>query len=502
MRRKSHPDATLILRNGPKQTFETPDIRQNINDFEKFMNEQNQYYSSTEVTTTNPMSFTVSPVCAPKVNVDPDNNSSLPNVGRHSLEHMYKNNNNSGEISGITNTIEKTPKIDLAISNDGFSFSKRNQTSINKKTEKSDTQVSNNSDITIPTNRLMTSKFFILDDDINNSKYFKDSFANTSQIRQRKNLDIVKLINDSKLEYIFCPSIKISLPKNLPIRFKEFLENAFLRMKKENANMLEGLSRIPSTVVHNLLDIQEPQRTRVIKSISLKQRGYFLRSYVELLRRILDINKEAHKYHSENLKIIKELDGIINNSGSDNLIRFTEEDILRKKREIDEMKKSKADASSEEKYRFILKVLPFNIVNLETNQVAPTVTFRQNCKNITVNALNANVLYQRYNREFYRENLRKDIRDLYKLTSHLLFDGDLLKFSISGLKKQRTRFTIIMKVPQSYPWCRLRIFRLNIDFAEDKSSLQFDLNSILDKIPMGPRMLVRYATVINNKYVV
>jgi hypothetical protein len=94
---------------------------------------------------------------------------------------------------------------------------------------------------------------------------------------------------------------------------------------------------------------------------------------------------------------------------------------------------------------------------------------------------------------------RQEFLELMKLVHGVTYDQTFLSFCVSSMEL-RMRFSVVLRVPPSYPWCGIAISRINIEFGGDPEEVMERVRGIASQIPVGERWLTRFVNCVLDQF--
>lgn len=153
-----------------------------------------------------------------------------------------------------------------------------------------------------------------------------------------------------------------------------------------------------------------------------------------------------------------------------------------------------------DKYYDLVRILPFKITKLKSTLKTPIVTtiYRGNKTEFEIE--DSTPLYTKIAVLQRQKRLRNEINCIMKKTPFVLFDGLYLSFIISS-PQYNLRFAVTTEIPSYYPWCKLKVSMIRIDFGAKPEELKPVVEQIAASIPMCPNMITQFVDKMVNNFV-
>jgi hypothetical protein len=94
---------------------------------------------------------------------------------------------------------------------------------------------------------------------------------------------------------------------------------------------------------------------------------------------------------------------------------------------------------------------------------------------------------------------RREFLALMKKVHGLMFADQRLSFMVVS-PRTRARFAVVLKVPTAYPWGKVTVAAVRVDFGVEQDETRRTVTEIAGRIPIGPRWITKFVDAILRKY--
>ncbi|KAH0787912.1 hypothetical protein GPJ56_008261 [Histomonas meleagridis] len=149
--------------------------------------------------------------------------------------------------------------------------------------------------------------------------------------------------------------------------------------------------------------------------------------------------------------------------------------------------------NSKAMYTLLCKCLPFKVTCLMTNttfKVSIISKYKQ-ISNAKLTSTNTVPLFSHIAIHSRDKKYHQEMISLLSKVPYLFLDHQNVSFVVSS-KVRNVRFALVFTIPNHYPWCRLPMPLIRVDFGIDKNELQNIIRGTLESLRFGPNLLTRF----------
>jgi hypothetical protein len=158
------------------------------------------------------------------------------------------------------------------------------------------------------------------------------------------------------------------------------------------------------------------------------------------------------------------------------------------------------DQQSADLYVSLRKLMPFAVSHLMTRE-KPRVSVVASLPSgkVRVDCADGTYLHNRIAIGQRWKRFREEFLGMMGKFNGVMFADGFLSFLVS-CQRLNCRFAVVLKIPTSYPWCRVAVASVRIDFGAELGETLGRMREIARAVPLGAQWLTRFADEVLRHY--
>ena len=271
-------------------------------------------------------------------------------------------------------------------------------------------------------------------------------------------------------------------------------------LKRINSSVIDEMTENTPALMVDFLSMSQQESSQVKEKLQTLKQQYSNEAITELLENEIELERMWFTQQQQIAQISSPLKTALKKSTDQSLkLHYTEKDLKNKQAEIARQKSKKEDCINKRNYEDLLSILPFKVKNLRTKTEVPKATITEKSgKRTTTNTNTAKPILMKVAQNTRNQQLKNEINELLTVAPDLLFDGKILSFLISSTNPSVIRFAVTVRIPPSYPWCRLQVLAVRQDIVS--SDVTTTVKNIAANLPFGPNLLLNFYHTLNSTF--
>ena len=300
---------------------------------------------------------------------------------------------------------------------------------------------------------------------------------------------------NNPVKYSTVLDINGSVSQQLQVLFEQqisTLKQKNSELQQISSSVIDEMTENTPALMVDFLSMSQQESSQIKEKLQTLKQQYSNEAITELLENEIELERMWFTQQQQIAQISSPLKAALKKSTDQSLkLHYTEKDLKKKQAEIAKQKSKKEDCVNKRNYEDMVSLLPFKVKNLRTKTDVPKVTISEKSgKRTTSNTNTAKPIYLKVAQNARNQQLKNEINELLTIAPDLLFDGKILSFIISSSNPSVIRFAVTVRVPPSYPWCKLQVLGVRQDIVS--TDVLPTVKSIASNLTIGPNVLTNF----------
>jgi hypothetical protein len=168
---------------------------------------------------------------------------------------------------------------------------------------------------------------------------------------------------------------------------------------------------------------------------------------------------------------------------------------------IDELRRhatEKVRGEVSNSYLVLRRLLPFSVSTLRT-KAAPSAAVNLRNEIVTITSADAGPVHTKVAVQERWRRFRGEFLRMMRKVHGLMFADQVLSFLVVS-ERLRCRFAVVLRIPTSYPWCRVTVSAVRVDFGADFEETRQIIQEVARSTPIGDLWLTRFVDAVCDRF--